>query len=61
MLQSMELELYSLIRCHTDAVLSNIGSVTFVSQTLSDPENNYSQIEKESLACVFGVKRFYFV
>lgn len=32
--------------------------IAFASRTLSQSEKNYSQIEKESLACVFGVKRF---
>ena len=33
--------------------------IGFASRTLSDAEKNYSQIEKEGLACVFGVKRFH--
>ena len=33
--------------------------VGFVSRTLSETERRYSQIEKEGLACVFGVKRFH--
>ena len=33
--------------------------VGFVSQTLTFAEKNYSQIEKEGLACVFAVKRFH--
>ena len=32
--------------------------VGFPSRTLSTTEKNYSQIEKEGLACVFGVNRF---
>ena len=32
--------------------------IGFASRTLSTAENNYSQIEKEGLSCVFGVKRF---
>ena len=33
--------------------------IGFVSRTLSSAKKNYSQIEKEGLACVFGVKRFH--
>ena len=33
--------------------------IGYVSRTLSRAEQNYSQIEKEGLACVFGVKRFH--
>ena len=33
--------------------------IGFVSRTLSPAEQKYSQIEKEGLACVFGVKRFH--
>jgi len=33
--------------------------IGFVSRTLSPAERNYSQLEKEGLACVFGIKRFH--
>ena len=33
--------------------------VGFASRTLSKAEQNYSQIEKAGLACVFGTKRFH--
>ena len=33
--------------------------VGFASRTLSSAEKKYSQLEKEALACVFGVKRFH--
>ena len=33
-------------------------SVGFVSRTLTDTEKKYSQIEKEGIACVFGVRKF---
>ena len=32
--------------------------IGYVSRILSTAEKNYSQMEKEALACVFGVKRF---
>ena len=32
--------------------------VGFVSRTLTEMEKKYSQIEKEGLACVFGVRKF---
>lgn len=33
--------------------------VGFASRTLSAAEKNYAQIEREGLACIFGVKRFH--
>ncbi len=33
--------------------------IGYASRTLNKAERNYSQLEKEGLACVFGVKRFY--
>ena len=33
--------------------------IGFASRTLSTAEKSYSQIEKEGLACVFGVKHFH--
>ena len=33
--------------------------IGFVSRTLSPAERNYSQLEKEGLACAFGIKRFH--
>ena len=46
------------------AVLSQIDEqgierpVAYASCTLSQPEKNYSQLEKEALALIFGTKRF---
>ena len=60
------------IRLACDASAYGIGAVLshqmpdgskkpigFVSRILSETEKKYSQIEKEGLACVFGVRRFH--
>ena len=47
------------------AVLSQIDEqgierpVAYASRTLSQPEKNYSQLEKEAIALIFGTKRFH--
>ncbi len=33
--------------------------IAYSSRTLNPAEKNYSQLEKEGLSCVFGVKKFY--
>ena len=33
--------------------------IGFVSRTLTKAEKNYSQLEKEGLACIYSVKRFH--
>ena len=34
-------------------------TIAYASRSLSKSEKDYCQLEKEALACVFGVKRFY--
>ena len=33
--------------------------IGYASRTLNQAERNYSQLEKEGLACIFGIKRFH--
>lgn len=33
--------------------------ISFMSRTLTSPESNYSQLDKEGLAVMFGIKRFH--
>ena len=33
--------------------------IGFVSRTLTQAEKNYSQMEREGLACIFGIKKFH--
>ena len=47
------------------AVISQVGlngdeqPVAYASRTLSTPEKNYSQIEKEALSLIFGLRKFH--
>ena len=47
------------------AVLSHKGAdgterpIAYASRTLNASERNYSQLEKEGLACIFGIKKFH--
>jgi len=45
-----------LAHCMPDGSEKPIG---YASRTLNKAERNYSQLEKEGLSCVFGVKHFY--
>ena len=33
--------------------------IGYVSRTLAKAERNYSQLEKEGLSCIFGIKKFH--
>ena len=33
--------------------------IGYASRTLNSVERNYSQLQKEGLSCIFGIKRFY--
>ena len=45
-----------LSHCMPDGSDRPIG---YASRTLTPAERNYSQLEKEGLSCIFGIKRFY--